>query len=71
MRRISDLTKIADLIKTNFKSGLASVQSSPNGSIDVYAPYLPSNILSMVSSNVRIGVFPYSDEQVLINIYKF
>lgn len=70
MRRINDIIKVADLIQSNFKSVQVRFEHCADGSLNIYVPYLPSNVVSLVSSCIRIGVFPYDSNEVLINVYK-
>lgn len=70
MRRLNDIKKVADFIVSSFKPSDFKVTVSSDKCIDVIVPYLPSNIVSRVSSDIHIGVFPYSDKAVFVNVYK-
>lgn len=70
MRRLNDIKKVADFIVSNFKPSEFEINECSDGSLDLICPYLPSNILSLVSSNIRIGVFPWNDNSIYLNIYK-
>ena len=70
MRRLNDIKKVADFIVSNFKSSEFELQNVCVDSCDIIAPHLPSNVISVVSSDIRIGVFPYDVRKVFINIYK-
>lgn len=70
MRRLNDVKKVAYFIISNFKSSEFELRNVCDNSCDVIAPHLPFNVISVVSSHIRIGVFPYEFGKVLINIYK-
>lgn len=70
MRRLNDVRKVAYFIVSNFKSSEFELQNVSDRSCDIIAPHLPSNVISIVSSHIKIGVFPYDARKVFINIFK-
>lgn len=70
MRRLNDIKKVADFIVSNFRSDEFEFNKVEENLLYVIVPSLPSNIVSLVSSDIRIGVFPYDYNKILVNIYK-
>lgn len=70
MRRLNDVKKVADLIVSNFKFSEFEMTRLQDDSIDIRVPYLPSSIVSKVSNDIYIGVFPHDSTSVLVNVYK-
>lgn len=70
MRKVTDLQKCVDLIRSSFPPEKVEVEVVSDVSIRVVAPYLSSLVISQVASSIHIGVYACGDS-VMIHFDKY
>ena len=65
MRRINNLSKVLELFRVVYGAKLDVCKVSPSN-LRIKCEAFPPYILSRISSNIRICVYPFDNDRILI-----
>lgn len=65
MRKVTDIQRCVDLVRTSFPSDKVEVDVIDDGSVRVYAPYLSPLVVRQVASSINVGVYACGDRVMI------
>lgn len=65
MRKVTDLQRCADLVRTSFPPDKVSVEVVSPNSVRVVAPYLSPLVVRQVASSIDVGVYACGDSVMI------